>query len=415
MGKFLRKLTYGAIGVALVSSLGLARYNVNYLHENTDASHLLQQASAIKDEGRMNRSIDSLVENISALSNPVVRLIAFTQYDERINSYRDRLQDELRKNAKETLSLAVFIDDETSGNSRAAEYDSETARRTVEWANTYLADQRTFIKLEEVVNVRIPQIYFDNPAEQNNFLETIKNTAQSEFDIGIVVSSEYGILSSRVDYLDNIVLGYGTSPRRLGELLATGLKEKKLAKNPSQNSDDEKVNPNQSSPNARTLKATVYLCNVNQGYVESLIGSVSKEFEENFGIKVQSVGYKRVYDYEFENDYEPAKKQLRDMAGEPSDVYILFTTWIPEATVGGIAGVKEGTVMLDSSGNPKEDRQKLRHEIGHLFGAEHSYNKGDIMYIGIVDNHQTWGMRDVYVIKENRFRMWEFSNTQEAK
>ena len=71
--------------------------------------------------------------------------------------------------------------------------------------------------------------------------------------------------------------------------------------------------------------------------------------------------------------------------------------------------------MLDSSGKPKEDRQKLRHEIGHLFGAEHSYNKGDIMYIGIVDNHQTWGMRDVYVIKENRFRMWEFSNTQEAK
>ena len=414
MGKVFRNLIYGALGVALASSLGLARHNVKDFHENTDASHLLQQASAIKDEGRINRSIDSLVENISVLSNPFVRLMPFEQYGKRIDLYRDRLQDGLRRNAERTLSLAVFIDEETSGNSQAAEYDSETARRTAEWANAYLADQRTFIRLEEVVNVRIPQICFDNPAEQNDFLKTIKNTAQSGFDIGIVASLNYGILSSSIDDIDNIVLGYGTSPRALGESIESMLKEKRRESNP--HTQEENTRPNSLSPKERTLKATVYLCNVNQGYAESLIRSVSKEFEENFGIKVQSVGYNQLYNYEIESDYEAAKRQLRDLAEKPSDIYILLTTRIPEIYfVGGIAGAKEGTVMIDSSGKPKEDVHKLMHEIGHLFGAEHSYNTKDIMFVSVVDSSQAWSEHAVRVIAKNKFRRWEFSNTQEAK
>ncbi|MBU0665732.1 MAG: hypothetical protein ABIC91_02120 [Nanoarchaeota archaeon] len=161
----------------------------------------------------------------------------------------------------------------------------------------------------------------------------------------------------------------------------------------------------------RTLTINMGLDNVSEETARRLIENSSKNYYENFGIKLELKGiYQTPIGTKFGRDKE--YNNLIDAAKEKSDIYIILTNqdWSQfkknsYSTPIGQAEPYKGFCWVETIHEEKMVQGTVNHEIAHLFGAPHVYLKNAVL-TPQAHNQQRWAPGTRKVILQNKYKTW---------
>lgn len=102
-----------------------------------------------------------------------------------------------------------------------------------------------------------------------------------------------------------------------------------------------------------------------------------------------------------------------------SDIYLLLTphNWFSQRSgyVRGLGNYLFGAVMVQT-GTDAQTLRRITHELGHLFGLQHTFLKGHIMYPNEKHIGLTWSPGSKRLLRENRFHTtWQSANRNPAR
>ncbi|MGV8152187.1 MAG: hypothetical protein ACP5OG_03830 [Candidatus Nanoarchaeia archaeon] len=333
----------------------------------------------------------------------------------------------LKTNAKRKLKLGVALEDASEA----------WVREGISNANLGLFDYGIYLDLEELVNVELPNSFSDSYLESG-----IKGSFSHQLDHYLVFSSadlkkgenNYSVKSLtdkslclidggvKKDQLDKFLICEilrkfsDSKPAYFGPEFSLdclkGIEESKIQKN-TEKIFSAKGYDLRKDNKTRIVSANIGLDGFPKEDAENLLSKASKNYEENFGIKIVPIGF---YEHKLSgswNTFSEMESFSRNCS-EKSDIYLLLTNqnWGsksdgPNESVSGEALPKMGYSWIEVNHGKEKTVKTLNHEIGHLFGADHIYLKGAIMHPYNNTGEEGWTNKDKAAILKNKYIKWD--------
>lgn len=156
----------------------------------------------------------------------------------------------------------------------------------------------------------------------------------------------------------------------------------------------------------RTVTINVILDGTAPEKAGVLVGKASERFNRDFNISFRILG---VYNYALPKswDFSRVYQELFSGIRTKSELYLLFTDkdWNEKGKdLGGQASPNVGFGWIGTNNRAAENI--TLHELGHIFGANHTYLTDSIMYPTAYQNNNAWGQRIKDAILKNKFKRW---------
>ncbi|MBU2532585.1 MAG: hypothetical protein KKB37_07585, partial [Alphaproteobacteria bacterium] len=151
----------------------------------------------------------------------------------------------------------------------------------------------------------------------------------------------------------------------------------------------------------RLVRVTIGLDDVREADARAYFRQANAAFKE-FGVRFD---IQHIYAHPLDEGWNWPNEIKKMQDKSDSDIYVLLTpaAWISQDSghVLGLGSTFFGAVMVQAS-SQERTRQRLLHELGHLFGLRHTFLEGHIMYPTESGIGLSWSPGSTRSMEENK-------------